>query len=137
MSWQLQPDPELGRKAPLSPLAENTTCVVPELAEVPVLRTVKVQVPLGVEVVPGSCRATNGDPPSLSDMLRSTAGSSTRGVSMDRVLCSAPMVPLLGLDTFAVAYTSLLPAPTAMGNVSGGSDPPAGTAVPLVQVRTR
>ena len=52
MSWQLQPDPELGRKAPLSPLAENTTCVVPELAEVPVLRTVKVQVPLGVEVVP-------------------------------------------------------------------------------------
>jgi hypothetical protein len=49
------------------------TWVVPELAAVPVLRTVTVQVPLGGEVGPAFCCATNGDPPSLTDMIMSTA----------------------------------------------------------------
>jgi hypothetical protein len=58
--------------------------VVPELAEVPVLRTVTVQVPLGVELVPGSCWATNGDPPSPIDMIRSTAeAAADAGVDAD------------------------------------------------------
>ena len=47
--------------------------MVPELAAVPVLRTVTVQVPLGGEVGPAFCCATNGDPPSLTDMIMSTA----------------------------------------------------------------
>ena len=46
--------------------------VVPELA-VPVLRTVTVQVPLGGEEGPAFCCAANGDPPSLTDMIMSTA----------------------------------------------------------------
>jgi len=70
---QLQPDPELGKRAPLVPLAENTMWVLPALAEVPVLRIAKVQVPLGAELAPESCCATNDDPPSLNDMIRSTA----------------------------------------------------------------
>jgi hypothetical protein len=48
--------------------------VVPELAEVPVFRTVTVQVPLGEDVDDASFCATNGDPPSLTDIIMSTAG---------------------------------------------------------------
>ncbi len=47
--------------------------VVPELAEVPVFRTLTVQVPLGAEAVDASLWATHGDPPSLTDMIMSTA----------------------------------------------------------------
>jgi hypothetical protein len=47
--------------------------VVPELADVPVFRTVTVQVPLGGEVVDAFARATHGDPPSPTDMTISTA----------------------------------------------------------------
>ena len=52
--------------------AENTICVVPELAVVPVFRTVTVHVPLGVDDVRASACATHGEPPSPIDMLRST-----------------------------------------------------------------
>src|SRR5690242_2360816 len=51
----------------------KSTSVVPELAAVPVLRTVTVQVPLGVDVGLASFCATNGAPPSPIDMTRSTA----------------------------------------------------------------
>ena len=46
--------------------------VVPGLAAVPVLRTVTVRVPPGAEAGPAFCCAS-GDPPSLTDMIMSTA----------------------------------------------------------------
>jgi hypothetical protein len=77
VSVQVQPFPLPGNKKP-SPfpltLASTCTCVVPELAEVPVFRTVTVHVPLGVDVVCQSDRATHGTPPSPTDMTMSTPG---------------------------------------------------------------
>ena len=55
------------------PLALALIVVVPELADVPVFRTVAVQVPLGVDVVDASACTTNGDPPSSTDMVISAA----------------------------------------------------------------
>ena len=53
-------------------LALKLIVVVPELADVPVFRTLAVQVP--VDVVEASACATNGDQPSSTDMVISAEG---------------------------------------------------------------
>src|SRR5437667_51586 len=70
---QVQPlPPPLDTREPVA-YTSNSTWVVPELAAVPVFRTVTVHVPLGSDDGPAFCCATNGDPPSLTDMIMSTA----------------------------------------------------------------
>src|ERR1039457_5977341 len=78
-SSQVQPVPVADCRYPVPFSRYNWTWVVPELGAVPVFRTVTFQVPLGVVDVPASFWATNGDPPSLTDMLRLTASRCTIG----------------------------------------------------------